>query len=177
MQQATASLSLSTVSNESSEAPAVEQLSSRADGAAAIERSQLSARMINEQLVQESNAVAKSYKLAMNRFAASSHEHFAATSLGLGPSSSHKTATRPSSSGSSSSGSSSSSLQGAAAAARKGRTSLGMYKRTLTDAELPASVDWRGTGADGGVKDQASCGSCWVSLTPLVLVCLCLGVQ
>ena len=26
---------------------------------------------------------------------------------------------------------------------------------------LPAAVDWRGTPADGVVKDQAACGSCW----------------
>jgi len=26
---------------------------------------------------------------------------------------------------------------------------------------LPATVDWRGTGADSPVKDQAMCGSCW----------------
>ena len=26
---------------------------------------------------------------------------------------------------------------------------------------LPAAVDWRGTAADGVVKDQAACGSCW----------------
>jgi cathepsin L len=26
---------------------------------------------------------------------------------------------------------------------------------------IPAQVDWRGTGADGPVKDQSACGSCW----------------
>eukprot|EP00967_Tisochrysis_lutea_P067984 scaffold88945_cov19-Tisochrysis_lutea.AAC.1 len=35
------------------------------------------------------------------------------------------------------------------------------FKRALRDEQLPASVDWRGTPADGPVKDQASCGSCW----------------
>jgi hypothetical protein len=40
--------------------------------------------------------------------------------------------------------------------------SLGTYQRVLSDEQLPASVDWRGTPADGLVKDQATCGSCWV---------------
>jgi cathepsin L len=32
----------------------------------------------------------------------------------------------------------------------------------LSDSsKIPTSVDWRGTGADSGVKDQANCGSCW----------------
>lgn len=33
----------------------------------------------------------------------------------------------------------------------------------LTKKHLPKHVDWRGTGADATVKDQATCGSCWVS--------------
>eukprot|EP00879_Flechtneria_rotunda_P007527 GHRR01007896.1.p1 GENE.GHRR01007896.1~~GHRR01007896.1.p1 ORF type:complete len:555 (+),score=166.79 GHRR01007896.1:1913-3577(+) len=31
----------------------------------------------------------------------------------------------------------------------------------LTKKHLPKHVDWRGTGADNAVKDQATCGSCW----------------
>lgn len=38
---------------------------------------------------------------------------------------------------------------------------LGVLPRRLTREQLPESVDWRGTGADGVVKDQATCGSCW----------------
>ncbi|MEW5318355.1 MAG: hypothetical protein WDW38_009581 [Sanguina aurantia] len=138
---------------------------------------QASARLENQQLVLASNAAqpAKSYKLAMNRFAAASHDHFAATSLGLGPSVTPRGAsedvsgggggggsrTGGSGSGSSSSGSSSGSAAAGDVGFRSGAGSLGAYQRVLTDAQLPASVDWRGTGADGGVKDQASCGSCW----------------
>lgn len=33
----------------------------------------------------------------------------------------------------------------------------------LTKKHLPRHVDYRGTGADATVKDQATCGSCWVS--------------
>lgn len=33
----------------------------------------------------------------------------------------------------------------------------------LTKKHLPKHVSWRGTAADNVVKDQATCGSCWVS--------------
>lgn len=32
----------------------------------------------------------------------------------------------------------------------------------ISKDSLPDEVDWRGTGADNVVKDQATCGSCWV---------------
>jgi hypothetical protein len=35
------------------------------------------------------------------------------------------------------------------------------YERLAPGWRLPSAVDWRGTGADGVVKDQATCGSCW----------------
>ena len=43
----------------------------------------------------------------------------------------------------------------------------------LTDpARVPAGVDWRGTGADStAVKDQANCGSCYVSCARSVHGC------
>jgi hypothetical protein len=41
--------------------------------------------------------------------------------------------------------------------------SLGVFtSRGITKDMLPRKVDWRGSGADGVVKDQATCGSCWV---------------
>lgn len=36
-----------------------------------------------------------------------------------------------------------------------------MHKPKVPEHMLPSTVDWRGTGADSPVKDQASCGSCW----------------
>jgi hypothetical protein len=55
---------------------------------------------------------------------------------------------------------------------------LGKFKRRLPNSKLPVSVDWRGTGADPGVKDQGMCGSCFVSdggpaprVTPAALWC------
>ncbi|GBF89567.1 hypothetical protein Rsub_02285 [Raphidocelis subcapitata] len=48
-----------------------------------------------------------------------------------------------------------------AGAALKARP-LGVFRGEGVDfGKLPKSVDWRGTGADGVVKDQATCGSCW----------------
>ena len=35
------------------------------------------------------------------------------------------------------------------------------YERLVPQGRLPTAVDWRGTGADNVVKDQATCGSCW----------------
>ena len=35
------------------------------------------------------------------------------------------------------------------------------YERLAPAWRVPRGVDWRGTGADGVVKDQATCGSCW----------------
>ncbi|GIL54870.1 hypothetical protein Vafri_10565, partial [Volvox africanus] len=93
-----------------------------------------------------------SYSLSLNHFAHLTHEQWAAGMLGLKRSST---------------GGGGSSSAADAAATGGGRTqlgsaALGTYERVLTDDQLPANVDWRGTGADGpGVKDQVSCGSCW----------------
>ena len=38
-----------------------------------------------------------------------------------------------------------------------------VHKPRVPEHMLPTTVDWRGSGADSPVKDQASCGSCWVS--------------
>lgn len=57
---------------------------------------------------------------------------------------------------------------------RPGRPSLGitvfdgvrvrLHRPEVNSAHLlPSYVDWRGTPADSPVKDQAACGSCWVS--------------
>ena len=34
------------------------------------------------------------------------------------------------------------------------------YKPLADPSKVPTSISWAGTGADGTVKDQASCGSC-----------------
>jgi hypothetical protein len=84
---------------------------------------------------------APSYGVSLNHFAYMRQEQFQAAMLGR---------RKPLSPGSS-------------AAARLTHADR-MYERVLTDEQLPPFVDWRGTGADGpGVKDQACCGSCWVS--------------
>lgn len=36
-----------------------------------------------------------------------------------------------------------------------------VHKREVPQHKLPRKVDWRGTGYDSPVKDQAMCGSCW----------------
>ena len=45
--------------------------------------------------------------------------------------------------------------------------SIRLHQPVLTKTMLPSTVDWRGTPADSAVKDQAACGSCWVSLLSL----------
>ncbi|GIL80285.1 hypothetical protein Vretifemale_9435, partial [Volvox reticuliferus] len=93
-----------------------------------------------------------SYSLSLNHFAHLTHEQWTASMLGL-------KRTTVSGAGSSSAPDATASGGGRT---RLGSAALGTYKRILTDDQLPANVDWRGTGADGpGVKDQVSCGSCW----------------
>lgn len=36
------------------------------------------------------------------------------------------------------------------------------HERTVAPHLVPKTLDWRGTGADSPVKDQAMCGGCWV---------------
>ena len=42
----------------------------------------------------------------------------------------------------------------------------GVHEASVARHLLPATVDFRGTGADSPVKDQAACGSCWVGCLP-----------
>jgi Papain family cysteine protease len=35
------------------------------------------------------------------------------------------------------------------------------YQRRVPMGRVPKQVSWQGTPADGVVKDQATCGSCW----------------
>ena len=98
------------------------------------------------------------YRLSLNHFAHMSHDQWAATSLGLGSRSS-----RSGSSTGSSGLTAAKQLWRQRRAVGGGRALGRVYRRRLSDGELPAEVDWRGSGADGpGVKDQVSCGSCWV---------------
>ena len=46
---------------------------------------------------------------------------------------------------------------------RQQGASIRVHRPALTKTMLPSTVDWRGTPADSPVKDQAACGSCWVS--------------
>lgn len=43
------------------------------------------------------------------------------------------------------------------------------HQPTVAQHMLPNGVDWRGTDADSPVKNQAACGSCWVTVTWLQL--------
>lgn len=38
-----------------------------------------------------------------------------------------------------------------------------VHQPTVPAHMIPNAVDWRGTAADSPVKNQAACGSCWVS--------------
>ena len=95
----------------------------------------------------DAHASGHGFKLALNQFAFMTHDQFKATSLGHVPS-------RRRHQGSTTTVSQllGQTLKGG------GGGFLGTFKRKLTNEELPASVDYRGTGADGAVKDQAFCG-------------------
>ena len=43
------------------------------------------------------------------------------------------------------------------------------HRRLAPVGRLPTAVDWRGSGADNVVKDQATCGSCWAFGTTATL--------
>jgi len=43
----------------------------------------------------------------------------------------------------------------------RGRRAQVPYEPLARAGRLPTAVSWRGTAADGIVKDQAACGSCW----------------
>lgn len=75
------------------------------------------------------------FTLAPNRFSSMPHDQFLATSLGHIPTPKAQVGTHPG--------------------------FLGTYKKRFGRKHLPKHVDYRGTGADPGVKDQAACGSCW----------------
>lgn len=91
----------------------------------------------NQQLVDNWNKQPQPpFKLALNKFATWSQQQYVSTMLGQkAPAAGNRKAPRPG--------------------------YLGMLRRSLPNSMLPSTVDWRGTGADGVVKDQASCGSCW----------------
>lgn len=73
-------------------------------------------------------AADQGFSLAPNRFSSLSHEQFLATSLGHTPTPKPSVHTTPG--------------------------YLGQYKKKFDRKHLPKHVDWRGTGADMGVKDQ-----------------------
>ena len=96
------------------------------------------------------HAPTQGFKLGVNQFAAMPHDAFLASSLGHMPSKSphrhrHSAATTVSQ------------MLGQALK-KSGGSFLGTFQRRLRDDELPAKVDYRGTGADAAVKDQAFCG-------------------
>ncbi|EIE24547.1 cysteine proteinase [Coccomyxa subellipsoidea C-169] len=92
----------------------------------------------NRLYVDTHNSAQRNYSLALNRYADWSQEEFEAVMLPR-----HGAA-------------------GGLVARRRGADSGELpYERLAPAWRVPRGVDWRGTGADGVVKDQATCGSCW----------------
>lgn len=90
----------------------------------------------NAAMIESHNAAKKSYTMKMNRFGDWTREEFKALML-------HKH-----------------SRQSADANGKQDKHEL-PYEPLAAVATLPGTIDYRGTGADTGVKDQANCGSCW----------------
>ena len=49
--------------------------------------------------------------------------------------------------------------------------SVKVHVPQVAEHMLPSTVDWRRTGAESPIKDQAACGSCWVSRAWLEACC------
>ncbi|CAL5219433.1 g1262 [Coccomyxa viridis] len=90
----------------------------------------------NRQLIEAHNAAGRNFTLGINRFADWTEEEFLAVMLPR---------------------------HGQEQGLTSHRESGGEvpYERLAPKGRLPTAVDWRGTGADNVVKDQATCGSCW----------------
>eukprot|EP00884_Botryococcus_braunii_P023226 jgi/Botrbrau1/9588/Bobra.106_2s0011.2 len=88
----------------------------------------------NSRLITETNNRNASYRLTFNRFADWTQEEFEAVAMGRKKQ-------------------------------RVGKDKPGKaeipYERRVRKGRLPQQVSWQGTPADGVVKDQATCGSCW----------------
>ncbi|KAH9695417.1 cysteine proteinase RD21A [Citrus sinensis] len=95
----------------------------------------------NLKFVNEHNAVARTYKVGLNKFADLTNDEF--RNMYLGAKMERKKALR---------------------AGNGNAKSSDRYVYKHGDA-LPESVDWRAKGAVGPVKDQGQCGSCWAFST------------
>ncbi|KAK9844357.1 hypothetical protein WJX74_001261 [Apatococcus lobatus] len=87
-------------------------------------------------LIEETNASNRTYKLAINKYADWTQEEFMAAMLPR---------------------------RGMTSKPQPGQNRLAElpYAPKVSTDRVPAAVDWRGTGATGPVKDQATCGSCY----------------
>jgi hypothetical protein len=98
----------------------------------------------NAAMIQAHNAANRSYTMAMNRFGDWSREERMAVLLPRKLTSSRR-------------------LTDTRGVEKSDANRHELPYKSLTDpSKAPTSVDWRGTGAEGGgVRDQANCGSCW----------------
>lgn len=145
-------------------------------------RQRLSLFQANQRLIQEHNGASKGYTLAMNRFGDYSQDEFEALLLpkkfqrrqqlaAMGPAAAAARQLAEAAEAQSE-------AAAVVAVAAAGKNQLEQRKQLLENkklekdelpyepladaSRLPAVVTWRGTGADSvGVKDQATCGSCW----------------
>lgn len=92
----------------------------------------------NLRFIDEQNAMNRSYKLGLNRFADLTNEEYRIRYLGTKTDAKRRFS--------------------------KSRVGSDRYAFRVGD-ELPESVDWRSAGAVAPVKDQGSCGSCWAFST------------
>jgi C1A family cysteine protease len=107
-------------------------------------RHRLSLFQKNSAMITQHNAQNKSFTMAMNKFGDWTREEFLAVMLPL----KYKKL-----------------YQGFSKSKHEDKEHLQKHEypyEPLTDGKkIPNSVDWRGSGADSGVKDQSLCGSCW----------------
>jgi C1A family cysteine protease len=110
----------------------------------------------NTAMIAQHNAANKTFTMAMNKFGDWTREEYLAVMLPR----KHRKITASGANGGTSTTKNGEKISSLGADGKLGKHEI-PYSALSDISKIPTSIDWRGTGADTGVKDQANCGSCW----------------